>query len=464
MVQIKLPDGTVKEYPEGVRPREVAEAIGRARPNGGAPSVVRAGAFTARTERERARGTGRPASSSQTILDMPALDFASSPAASPWVDRLRPPNDGSIDSPSEEVETFAETTPSRAPGASTRSERLILGAKWAGALLLAVIVNGALSPFGGERIAPGVRLGAIPVGGLDAPTAERVLQRRLAAASRRPLAVRWGHASWTFAPARSRASVDVRAAVRDALARTRVAGFLARVAWPLPGGGLHVDVRAPVTYRGPPLSTFIDRIARAVARPPSDASVRVIGKRLFPVPDRPGVAVDRRALAAAIDAAVASAERPPRDLRVPILPVRARVTTADLPARYRDYVVIRRGVHRLDYFHAFRLVRSYPIAVGMQGLETPAGLYDIQGKEVDPAWHVPDSAWAGDKAGETVPPGADNPIKARWMGFNGGAGIHGTDDVGSLGHDASHGCVRMSVPDVIDLYRRVPLHAPVRVD
>src|SRR5436309_10563811 len=29
MVQIKLPDGTVKEYPEGVRPREVAEGIGR---------------------------------------------------------------------------------------------------------------------------------------------------------------------------------------------------------------------------------------------------------------------------------------------------------------------------------------------------------------------------------------------------------------------------------------------------
>ncbi len=29
MVQIKLPDGSVKEYPEGVSPREVAEGIGK---------------------------------------------------------------------------------------------------------------------------------------------------------------------------------------------------------------------------------------------------------------------------------------------------------------------------------------------------------------------------------------------------------------------------------------------------
>ena len=29
MVTIKLPDGSVKEYPEGVRPREVAEGIGK---------------------------------------------------------------------------------------------------------------------------------------------------------------------------------------------------------------------------------------------------------------------------------------------------------------------------------------------------------------------------------------------------------------------------------------------------
>jgi len=95
------------------------------------------------------------------------------------------------------------------------------------------------------------------------------------------------------------------------------------------------------------------------------------------------------------------------------------------------------------------------------GLETPAGLYHIQDKEVNPSWHVPNSAWAGALAGRVIPPGPDDPIKARWMGVAAGAGIHGTDELGSLGTAASHGCIRMAIPDVIALYDQVPLGSPV---
>src|SRR5881397_2837392 len=41
---------------------------------------------------------------------------------------------------------------------------------------------------------------------------------------------------------------------------------------------------------------------------------------------------------------------------------------------------------------AFAYVRSYPIAVGQQGLQTPAGLYHIQNKVVNPSWQVPFSS------------------------------------------------------------------------
>jgi lipoprotein-anchoring transpeptidase ErfK/SrfK len=101
--------------------------------------------------------------------------------------------------------------------------------------------------------------------------------------------------------------------------------------------------------------------------------------------------------------------------------------------------------------------------VGMQGLETPAGLYHIQDKQVNPSWHVPNSAWAGSLAGKVIPPGPQDPIKARWMGFFNGAGIHGTDEIGSLGHNASHGCVRMAIPDVETLYDQVSVGTPVYV-
>ena len=82
---------------------------------------------------------------------------------------------------------------------------------------------------------------------------------------------------------------------------------------------------------------------------------------------------------------------------------------------------------------------------------------------MDPTWNVPDSAWAGSLAGQSIPPGPDNPLKARWMGIYNGAGIHGTSDVASLGSAASHGCVRMDVPDVIDLYDRVDVGTPVYI-
>jgi lipoprotein-anchoring transpeptidase ErfK/SrfK len=101
--------------------------------------------------------------------------------------------------------------------------------------------------------------------------------------------------------------------------------------------------------------------------------------------------------------------------------------------------------------------------VGQAGLETPAGQYTIDDKQVNPSWHVPDSPWAGDLAGQVIPPGPEDPIKARWMGFYSGAGIHGTDEVSSLGTAASHGCVRMAIPDVIALYPQVPLGTPIYI-
>ena len=104
---------------------------------------------------------------------------------------------------------------------------------------------------------------------------------------------------------------------------------------------------------------------------------------------------------------------------------------------------------------------GFPIAVGQQGLETPAGLYRIDDRELNPSWHVPLSPWAGSLAGQVIPPGPTDPIKARWLGFYDGAGIHGTDETYSIGHAASHGCIRMAIPDVIGLYPLVPLGTPI---
>ncbi len=55
-----------------------------------------------------------------------------------------------------------------------------------------------------------------------------------------------------------------------------------------------------------------------------------------------------------------------------------------------------------------------------------------------------------------VPPGPDNPLGTRWMGLSApGVGIHGTDEPTSIGYSASHGCIRMQVPDAEWLFDHV---------
>jgi lipoprotein-anchoring transpeptidase ErfK/SrfK len=173
------------------------------------------------------------------------------------------------------------------------------------------------------------------------------------------------------------------------------------------------------------------------------------------------VSVRQARLRREIERQVATGERSP--IKAPVTRTQPQVTIGDLASKYPVYLTIDRGAFTLRLWDNLKLVKSYPIAVGMQGLATPAGTYTIDDKQVNPSWHVPDSAWAGDLAGQVIPPGPQDPIKARWMGFFNGAGIHGTDETWSIGHDASHGCVRMTIPDVIDLYDRVPLGTPIYI-
>ena len=126
-------------------------------------------------------------------------------------------------------------------------------------------------------------------------------------------------------------------------------------------------------------------------------------------------------------------------------------------------IMVSRGSFQLTLYKNLKPVKTYTVALGAAGYDTPSGLYAIQDKQVNPTWNVPNSEWAGDLAGKSIPPGPDNPLKARWMGIANGAGIHGTSDIGSLGSAASHGCVRMSEGDVIDLFDRVEVGTPVYI-
>jgi lipoprotein-anchoring transpeptidase ErfK/SrfK len=144
--------------------------------------------------------------------------------------------------------------------------------------------------------------------------------------------------------------------------------------------------------------------------------------------------------------------------------VRPNVTIRDLRRVYGTFISVDRGSRTVRLFKALRHSRTYRVAVGAAGFATPAGLHHVISKEVNPTWHVPNRAWAGALAGLTIPPGDPrNPLKARFIAIGAGVGFHGTADLASIGQAASHGCIRMTVADVIDLYNRTPVGTPVLV-
>ena len=315
-----------------------------------------------------------------------------------------------------------------------------------------------------DLIAPGVRIAGVPVGRLHAAAA----RARVAAALRVPLSepvvvtARGRH--FTLSPARTHARVDVAALVSEAVTMSRDGSVLTRTFDALSGHTMPADLHARVQFSHAAVRRLTRRVAATLDRPARDATLEPTATGLVQTASHDGASVATRRLRRSLVAALVRTDGS-RTLRATVRTVHPKTTSADLVRKYPSYIIIDRAAFTLRFYRDLQLARTYPIAVGRAGLETPAGLYDVQWKQTNPSWYVPNSAWAGDLAGKVIPPGPDDPIKARWMAFNGGAGIHGIDpsEYGSIGQNASHGCVRMRIPDVIELYDQAPVHTPVFV-
>jgi len=217
-----------------------------------------------------------------------------------------------------------------------------------------------------------------------------------------------------------------------------------------------------VAYSERAINRFVRHVAEEVNREPQNADVEPTPDSLEVVAGKNGRKLRDNLLEKKLKAAVLNANAPHKIVAA-VHPIEPEVTRSEVAAEYPSYLTLDRGTFTLRLWQHLKLAKEYTVAVGMEGLETPEGLYDIQEKEENPVWNVPDSDWAGSLAGQTIPPGPSNPIKARWMGIYEGAGIHGTEETYSLGTAGSHGCIRMAIPDVEELYDLVEVGTPVYI-
>ncbi len=125
------------------------------------------------------------------------------------------------------------------------------------------------------------------------------------------------------------------------------------------------------------------------------------------------------------------------------------------------HLLIRLSDRRVYVYQDDQLKTSYPIAIGREGWETPTGTHKVIQKIPNPSWKHPFT-------GEIIPPGPENPLGERWIGFwtdgTNYIGFHGTPNEESVGQAASHGCVRMLNQDVLALFEKVGIGTTVVVE
>ena len=208
---------------------------------------------------------------------------------------------------------------------------------------------------------------------------------------------------------------------------------------------------------GAALRAWVRALAKRFDRHAADATLTFRNAKPVIHPDRNGRELDEKTLTARVLKALRANSRLP--VRVHTRAVAPEVASAS----FDDVIVINREINRLYLFGGEKLVRTFAVATGQAIYPTPRGRWHIVVKWKNPWWYPPiQDDWA--KGLKPVPPGPSNPLGTRWMGLNApGVGIHGTDEPTSIGYSASHGCIRMQVPDAEWLFDHVDVGTTVYI-
>ena len=284
-----------------------------------------------------------------------------------------------------------------------------------------------------QVIAAGVTIGGVDVGGMTADEADAAVTTSF----ERPLPLLVLSHKLFVKPARLGTTALVHDAVNRALAAPS-------------GTALKLRVR----LSRPKAQAYVDSLAGHFDRKPLDAQLTL--RRLRPSISRAhaGWSLRRVPALSAIFTALVDNTRVP--MRLQFRDLKPRVTPKDIG----PVIVIHRGSNRLYLYSGMRPWRDFGVATGQPAYPTPLGRWSIVVKWRNPWWYPPKSPWA--KGAKPIPPGPGNPLGTRWMGLSAsGVGIHGTPDDASIGYSASHGCIRMHVPDAEWLFRRVRIGTTV---
>ncbi|HEX7255056.1 MAG TPA: L,D-transpeptidase [Gaiellaceae bacterium] len=285
-----------------------------------------------------------------------------------------------------------------------------------------------------DLIPDGVRVGRVEVGGLTPQGASALVKAEFD----EPLRLVFGRRTIVVTPQRLGAAARIKLAIdqaRRAAPNTRLPLF--------------------VTLRRGGVARYVKALGKRFDVRAKNAELAGLRQnRPWITKEQRGRMVQQRPAVRAIVAALRTHRRSALRIRA------TRVQPSVTRARFGPIVVIRRESKVLNLFRGMRLWKRLGVATGQSSYPTPIGRFHIVTMQRHPWWYPPDADWA--KNEKPIPPGPGNPLGTRWMGISApGIGIHGTPDPASIGYSASHGCIRMRVPEAEWLFGRVRVGTPV---
>ena len=350
-----------------------------------------------------------------------------------------------------------------APGASGALRRRHW--PWITALVVAFALFMAAGAFAGGtvsyadslegRLLPGTTIAGLDVGSATHAEALKIVRGALADELNRTITVRWKGETWQAKARDLGARNNARAIIR------RVARSQTGLTWQdwanLRWFGERADAAADVKvkYDRAAARRWVRAIAADVNAKPVDSTLEVVGADVVISESAVGYeARERRAVASVMQRL--RGKNKPVDLAV-------KTRKPDVQeSEFEQVLLLDQSDYRLTLHVDGEPTKSWTVAIGMDEYPTPLGHYSVTLKRYMPTWVNPDPQGWGKDMPASIPPGLSNPLGVRALNWDvSGIRFHGTQAVDTLGTGASHGCVRLSNADIVELYDLVDVGAVI---
>ncbi len=304
----------------------------------------------------------------------------------------------------------------------------------------------------------GFQIGGIELSGLDKAAATQKLHQRYEAPLDTPITVSLdGQTLQTTTRRELGASTNVDEVYTRLVKLHQDIASYKRLWYRITGMSMGHNLQVETKVEGDKAAEMVKKLAGAVNKAPVNATVSVTGGTPKIVDGAPGFALDEKQAVELLESASRKAV-PSVDLAGK--PVAPSVTKEN----FKDILIVKVGENKLYHYDGEQLVKTYDVATGLPKFPTPIGQFKITQKRFRPTWVNPakkPGEW-GAKLPAQIGPGPNNPLGTRAMNLNSpGIRIHGTTADNSMGYNASHGCIRMRMSDVEELFERVDVGTPV---